>query len=347
MDKTQELMPVIDFDKVMQEVEAGYINVGTHPSGRLKIFNYSPKAQFDWRWTAETMACRGLITDLENNLVARPFPKFFSYDQLCGNIPDEPFEAFEKMDGSLGILYWLDDEPHISTRGSFVSHQAYIASAMLIHQYSHVKFDRSNTYLFEIIYPENRIVVDYGDRSELVLLAVIDTETGVEQPIPEIDMPVAKRYDIDDIQKIIDQQDDSREGFVVRFESGQRVKFKFDEYLRLHKLLTGVGPRHIWELLRSGSGLGEFIDRVPDEFYQWVRETENDLMEMFCRIESEARGAMAFAGTRKEIAERFTKCKYPSVMFAILDGKDYREIIWKMIKPSGESVFKCESLAII
>ena len=34
------------------------------------------------------------------------------------------------------------------------------------------------TYLFEIIYPENRIVVDYGDYKGLVLIDVIDNETG-------------------------------------------------------------------------------------------------------------------------------------------------------------------------
>jgi hypothetical protein len=30
---------------------------------------------------------------------------------------------------------------------------------------------------------------------------------------------------------------------------------------------------------------------------------------------------------------KFQKQKYPSVLFQMLDGKDYRELIWKIIKP--------------
>lgn len=132
-------------------------------------------------------------------------------------------------------------------------------------------------------------------------------------------------------------QDGTREGFVVRFESGQRVKIKFEEYKRLHKLLTGVSPKAIWEVLRSGSDLSQVIERVPDEFFQWVRETENHLRAAFATIEATARGQMTFGGSRKEIAERFKQCQYPSVTFAMLDGKDYSDQIWRMIQPGGNT----------
>ena len=95
------------------------------------------------------------------------------------HLPNEPFEVYEKLDGSLGILYWLGDEPYIATRGSFESPQAQIATELL-RAYDLSGLDRRRTYLFEIIYPENRIVVNYDDRRELVLLAIIDTATGRE-----------------------------------------------------------------------------------------------------------------------------------------------------------------------
>jgi len=151
-----------------------------------------------------------------------------------------------------------------------------------------------------------------------------------------------KRYDgIEQFDELMANQDATREGFVVRFQSGQRVKIKFDEYKRLHKLLTGVSPKAIWEVLRSGSDLSQVIDRVPDEFYQWVRETENDLREAFATIEAKARAEMRFGGSRKELAERFKQCEHPSVMFAMLDGKDYTDQIWRMVKPSGKA-FRCD-----
>ena len=334
----------LNVDAILAEIDAGYINKQKHPTAPLWILNYSQRAQFDWHWTRETMQCRGLIVDDQWNVVARPFEKFFSAEQLNGVVPAEPFEAYEKMDGSLGILYFFDGKPQIASRGSFTSEQAQRATAMLSSKYADARFDSDYTYLFEIIYPENRIVVDYGDREELVLLAIIETATGKEWPLHAYEsvFPVVKKYDgFSQFDEIMTTQDDSREGFVVRFESGQRVKIKFDEYKRLHKILTGISPRAIWEMLRAGSGLSSIIDRVPDEFYQWARETENDLRAQFAAIESTARNEMTFIGTRREIAERFKACKYPSVMFSMLDGKAYADQIWRMVKPSGKA-FLCD-----
>jgi len=77
-------------------------------------------------------------------------------------LPQEPFEVYEKLDGSLGILYWVDDEPRVATRGSFTGVQAQRGTAILRARYGHVAFRTDVTYLFEILFPENRIVVDYG-----------------------------------------------------------------------------------------------------------------------------------------------------------------------------------------
>lgn len=334
----------LNVEAIQREIEAGYINSQQHPTAPLRILNYSQRAQFEWRWNAETMQCRGLIVDHRWNIVSRPFQKFFSVEQLNGAVPVGPFEAYEKMDGSLGILYFVDGKPQIASRGSFISDQALRASSMLATKYPDATLRRDCTYLFEIIYPENRIVVDYGDLEELVLLAVIETKTGHEMPLSQCDVgfPVVKRYDgIGQFDELMATQDGTREGFVVRFESGQRVKIKFDEYKRLHKLLTGVSPRAIWDVLRSGGDMARVVDRVPDEFFQWVRETEGCLRASFSTIEATARAQMTTGGSRKEIAARFNQCQYPSVMFAMLDGKDYSEQIWRMVRPSGKA-FRCD-----
>ena len=101
-------------------------------------------------------------------------------------IPQLPFEVFEKLDGSLGILYWLNNLPYIATRGSFESEQARHATEILHGRYQHTfsSMDTNKTYLFEIIYPENRIVVDYGEMDDLILLTVIDNQTGHESIEP-------------------------------------------------------------------------------------------------------------------------------------------------------------------
>ncbi|MEZ6141527.1 MAG: T4 RnlA family RNA ligase [Zavarzinella sp.] len=332
----------INVDAIQREIEAGYINEQHHPKLPLRILNYSQKTQFEWRWNNETMQCRGLILDRNWNIIARPFPKFFSVEQLKGVVPAEPFEVYEKLDGSLGILYFVEGEPHIASRGSFTSEQAKRATRIIQKKYAHLQLDISKTYLFEVIYPENRIVVDYGDQEDLILLAIMDTRTGTEEPLQQIGFPVVKRYDgFGHFDEILAMQNDSSEGFVVRFQSGQRVKIKFEEYKRLHRLLTGVSPRAIWDVLANGGVLADILEQVPDEFFNWVRNIESNLKAEFSRIEAIARNAMRIDGTRRELASYFQQCPYPSIMFAMLDGKDYKPQIWKLIKPAG-TAFRCD-----
>jgi hypothetical protein len=290
------------------------------------------------------MQCRGLILHDDGRIVARPFEKFFSYDQLNGKVPDEPFVAFDKMDGSLGILYWVGDDPFISTRGSFVSEQAVIGTDMIQSMAQRYKFRKDWTYLFEIIYPGNRIVVNYGRLTTLVLLAIIETETGFEINIPnDYPFPRAERYDdIADLKQVLSIQNKEKEGFVLRFRSGQRVKVKFDEYKRLHRLLTGVSPKLIWEFMLAGKPVSELMQNVPDEFFNWVRGQLDALNNRYTHIADVCTSDFKDLGDRKKTAEYFKTCKHPDVLFSMLDGKDFKKCILKKIKPVGGRAFRCD-----
>src|ERR1700735_1376579 len=205
---------------LQQMLDERMVIVQKHPGADLFIYNYTNKAQYEGVWNEITLQCRGLILDAERNIVSRPFKKFFNLEEYpADEIPDEPFEVFEKLDGSLGILYWLDDKPYIATRGSFISDQAVHASNILTEKYGDAiaKLDRNATYLFEIIYPENRIIVDYGHKDDLVLIAVIDNNTGDDLPLPHVGFPVVKKYSgIGDFNLLKDLAEENKEGFVIR-----------------------------------------------------------------------------------------------------------------------------------
>ena len=208
-------------------------------------------------------------------------------------------------------------------------------------KYSHVRFKSDWTYLFEIIFPANRIVVDYGQTEDLFLLAIIDTATGKDLPLEDIGMPIVKQFDgLTDLAAIRAIQDPLNEGFVLRFESGLRIKVKFEEYKRLHKLLTGVSPRFIWETLRDKRSFEEIIDRVPDEFYNWATDLKNRLLSRYSEIEQQCKADFKDLGDRKQTAMYFKTCEHPSVLFSMLDGKPYDDYIWKIIRPLGEQTFK-------
>ena len=321
-------------------VEHGYVHQKKHPSADYFIYNYSPMAQYEGVWNEITMQCRGLILDSNHNYIATPFTKFFNLGEMENQqIPQETFEVYDKMDGSLGILYWLDGLPFIATRGSFESDQAIRATEMLRTIYVDCisKLDKSATYLFEIIYPENRIVLDYNGEEALYLLAIIDMASGEDKELEDIGFPVVKRMDgVKDIHELKLLEAENKEGFVIKFKSGLRYKVKFEEYLRIHRIVTQVSSVSIWEYLVKGQSFEEVLDKVPDEFYQWVKETQLTLTNQYVEIERQVNLEFKVLGTRKETALYFLTCKYPTVLFAMLDQKPYGSIIWKMLKPEFE-----------
>lgn len=335
----------LDLNTLRQYEEKGLLSIKKHPTADLYSIGYTQKVQFERLWDEITLQCRGLIIDGEGNVKSRTFKKFFNLDEHKEEeIPNEPFEAFDKLDGSLGICYFIDGNPYIATRGSFESDQAKHATKVLYEKYYHL-FDQLNhscTYLFEIIYEQNRIVVDYGDLDDIVLLTLIDNETG-EESLPEIGFPIVKRYDgINDLSQLKALEENNKEGFVVRFKSGMRVKMKFAEYVRLHRIITGVSNVTVWEYLSQGKSFDELLDKVPDEFYNWLQITKKDLEDKFNQVLTENKLIFKELETRKETALYFQTQKHPSVLFSMLDGKAPDKVIWKMIRPKYSKPFNTQ-----
>lgn len=324
-------------------IAAGYVKVNRHPTADLFIYNYSESAQYERIWNAVTLQCRGLILDGQGRVVARPFSKFFNLEELVKEpIPNLPFEVYEKMDGSLGISYWVDGALHIATRGSFISEQSVKANELLNTKYAEAKVQMNPaiTYLFEIIYPANRIVLDYGSQEILVLLGMVETATGKELPLVDIGFPIIKKYDgLKDLQALKALAFDNKEGFVVKFSNNFRLKVKFEEYVRIHRIITQVSSLTIWENLMAKQSFTEILERVPDEFYDWVKITKAKLEQEYTKIENIAKSEYKELATRKETALYFQTCTYPKILFSMLDGKDYSETIWRYIRPIYERPF--------
>src|SRR5262245_28850443 len=100
----------LDYDRLPLLIEEGYITRREHPEYPLFILNYSAKCQYDKAWDRTTRACRGLILDADGNVVARCIEKFFNLSEIgtayAPMVPiGEPFEAYEKLDGSMIISY--------------------------------------------------------------------------------------------------------------------------------------------------------------------------------------------------------------------------------------------------
>lgn len=332
-------------DLLIKYVEEKLVLVQKHPNYDLYIYNYTPKVQYEKLWDEITLMCRGLILDSEMNVIAKPFGKFFNIEEHTENeLPKLPFDVYEKMDGSLGILYWIENNPFIATRGSFNSEQSIHACKVLYEKYSHIfnLLDKNSTYLFEIIYPQNKIVVDYGDMDDLVLLTIIDNNTGIER-VENIGFPIVKKYNgINDLNELKKLEENNKEGFVIRFKNGFRIKMKFSEYVRLHRIITNVSNITIWEYLSQNKSFDELLEKVPDEFYQFVKQTKKEIEQNYKNVLDQCLIDYKELNTRKETSLYFETKKHPHILFSMLDKKDYSKIIWKIIKPKYQKPFKSE-----
>lgn len=350
-----KLFDLIDKELLNWCITNEYINVTKHPYFPLYIYDYTTHCALDGAWNEATMKCRGLIVDENYNIIARPFEKFFNVEELQGlnetlkihiEIPNLPFRAFEKLDGSLGIGYWWEGKFYISTKGSFASDQAIKANEILNTKYAGVaeKLNPNYTYLFEIIYPENRIVVDYGDLEDIILTCVKNTETGedVFEDYSSI-FTCVKEYDgFTDWKKIRDMVNgDNREGFVVRFSNGFRMKMKYEDYFKKHFLKSYLTEKHVFEFYYEGKldELNETIKGIDEENKITVEKMLKKFDYHYNRIIAEAQAEFDTLGyevptePNKEIAERICKeCKYCSIVFRMIRGLDYQSDVMNQLK---------------
>jgi RNA ligase len=341
-------------------IEEGYVRQRPHPLDTgLVILNYTEKAQYDKVWNDITRQCRGLIVqaqpDGEALVVARPWPKFFNYGE---HDPadldfDETVVVQDKMDGSLGILY-CDPEAQwsISTRGSFWSDQAIHATDLYRERYEDYWAPKPGfTYLFEIIYPKNRIVLDYGDRDDLFLLDILETDTGTSVLLLGEDhgWPGPKTALLRPgtlYEALGTPPRRNAEGMVVTYGSGLKVKIKQEDYVRLHKLVTGLNERAVWEHLAGGGSLPALVAEIPDEFHEWVTIVAEEFWDRFDTVQGRAHEAyhrivadmLGLDTDRKWFAERAkAEGDLTPLLFQMLDGRDISAAIWKTLRPVGET----------
>ncbi|CAJ1943319.1 unnamed protein product [Cylindrotheca closterium] len=253
-------------------------------SGKLTIYNYIANT-----WGFFECLARGLVIDEENRrIVATPFPKFFNYGEITNAFPSGPFQAAEKMDGSLGVVFCHEGTWQVATRGSFQSSQAEWATEWFQSNVSN-KISQQHclsTILVEIIYPENQIVIDY-DFSGLVLLGAYHangreySRSELEELATEVGIRLAKLYQFESVADVLQSATSlpgDKEGWVLRFPSGYRMKIKGDEYCNLHRSHSMCTPLNIWNtMMKSNEDMKKFSDSMPEEFAVDVGRIEQNL----------------------------------------------------------------------
>lgn len=342
--------------KLYQYYMDGIVVKQEHPTLPLIIWNYTDKVQYDRLWDETLLYCRGLITDTRGNIIVKPFSKFFNFEEIEDKsiIPwkDSYVLVQEKIDGSLGILFNYNRQWIMSTRGSFVSDQAKRGMEIVMEQCNISKLDPNFNYLVEIVYPENRIVVEYGEQF-VTFLSIFNHEKELSWNESKIFLNllgINQKHIVDTIKLIkVDEQTiydlksqnlKNKEGYVFRFyPSNFRMKIKFEDYVNLHKTLSHLSTTLIWESLKDDKDIVTMLKDVPDEIFAHVADYAATLTNEFDKtarlVEDIFKELSKDIKDRKEFAIKVNTLpkRYHGILFKLFDNKTYDELIWKLIKP--------------
>ena len=328
---------------------------------------YTKHCQFENHWDEYTILARGIVTNEDGTAINRPFPKFFNLGEH-GHENDafnwnEEIEVTEKIDGSLIIVTFYNHQMIVNSKGSFTSEHARFAKKWIdenLSKWAEQGKAQSKpcayTYLFEAVFPVPSDievkVINYGDRADLTLLAIINTSDGSEYSYAQLNefaqslqIPLAPRYEFTDKDAFITAVRarptiQEGEGLVLRFtESGKRVKVKSNIYLLLHRLISGANRKAILTLLIEGKDIEEIYAPLPDEFYNdvkgWVVEFKTEYKRIQDTVAEAAIKVQAIDGRKEQARIIYQNPKYAEIrglIFTAVDGYDISQNIWAFMK---------------
>jgi len=349
-----------DFDRLLTglevEVEKGYVN--KIDNGELSLFNYRQSCQNDKAWNDFSLVARGIVLHIPSQkIVALPFPKFFNYGENGYDLPKLDFYTTEKLDGSLGIIYFWDGRWRVNTRGAFESWQSNWAEEWLRSHIQVEKLSKNTTYLTEIIIHENRIVINYSFEG-LVLLSAYSTETGEEYTPQQLDRvaaecrgfkrPLYYSQPFKELLTVAESLPANQEGFVVRFSDGTRVKIKGAEYCRIHRLISDVTPLGVWRSMMACDDLSKIRLKLPEEYRndydRIILLMDNKVDTLIAQLEADRKKASFLSDKElglslkqfSQISQKFLfKVRKQNFLEKIKTAGDARERFFKTFRPTG------------
>jgi RNA ligase len=315
---------------------SGKLRKSVHPTLDLTIWNYTDLVQFEKSWDPITLSARALVTNSAGEIIARSFPKFFNFEESRHVSLGFDYNVYKKLDGSLILLFNYLGNWVVSSRGSFVSEQAEKARELLASKNLEL-LDKSLCWSFEIVYPENRIVVNYAGDTRLVFLAAFD-KYGREHldainSVINAGFPVVEHVPFDTFENLKAKNIPNEEGYVLRYNvTGERVKIKFETYIKLHRLMSNITVPRIFKWIVTGDT--ESLAAVPDELYSWVCEIKDEIEKQRLDIFTECKDFLASLPenlSKKDLAHHISDHKYRHILFKIHANMDPSILIYKLI----------------
>ena len=346
--------------KVVLPIEEGYFNIIPNKFCGLDCYLITP--EIDAKWNKNNLFYRSLITDKEGTVLSSGFPKFFNYGEKPDCYPDpEQFNDWvieDKQDGSLCIVEFVNGQFSMRTRGTstYKTLVNYKDFEFLFEKYpkvkKHVQENSNYSFLFEIVTPNNVIVIRPKE-IDFYFLGAVDKNTLKMATNEEVlnmwkNMgcpPTPQKYYFQNVKSISQISEfvkewKGKEGVVLSYNNNQnRIKLKSLWYITIHRIKSQLNSENNLIDFYVECGMPEhsvFQNKIEKEFDFEIAEQLKDeilrISEIADKVKREIEHMKEFAHTmgrfetRKEqaryVMENYGKSKKSSFVFDILDGKE-------------------------
>ena len=310
---------------------------------------------------------RGIKFDVNGNLIARPFHKFFNWGEKEAEMAhfdfNQPFVIMDKLDGSMIHPMMVDNKiMWCSKMGpTDVAQQAakFVETHPEYIEFVEAAMGGGYTPIFEWCSRQQRIVVDYPEDA-LILTAVRDMRTGHYISMPSMKakaehygIPVVKTWNgtfngINAFMEAVGGEEQC-EGYIIRFENGHMVKLKNAWYLNLHRAKSELdNERNVWRLVLNQQH-DDLIAQLDDEARKALETFAEKVSGYVKLLSSRYHAGVTHAAkawpARKDFAINFAqKTDHPSVVFKILDGKDPFDAVTEYLLAHSSNAAKMEGV---
>ena len=299
---------------------------------------------------------RGIILNEKDNwsVVSYSYDKFFNYGESCASKIDwDSARIYDKLDGSLMILYYYDNQWQVQTSGTAdatgeVNGFNFNFSQLFWRVFNELNYplpeEKNLCFIFELLTPYNRVVVQQLENN-LVLHGVRNRDTlGEETPdrlAGKYGFNLVKTFSLNSWQDVIDSAEKLEptegEGYVICDRYFNRVKVKSSRYVALAHFRSSFSTRKMLSIIVNNEG-DEFLNYYPEwtNYYQEIQKKYEDLVTQIDRDYQKYQDIEI----QKDFAFAIKHLPYNGILFALRSGKS------QSIKEglAKTSIFKLEIL---
>lgn len=333
-------------EQLNKEVERGMVRRAYSEDGRLAIYTYTPKCEFENEWTPIQRMCRGLVVNAAGKIIIRCVPKF--YNMGDSHAPDKVDIETEELKG--GVIYTEKNDGYliqikndseygliVTSKGSFTSKYVQFVKEYIRESIPYLEKDW--TYICELccnFEGDEGIIVTKHDVPRLIVWEVLDADghsiiddfyLGSHLP-PNFEL--TRRFNAFEYLDYMQRED--VEGTVLVFPetldpaglTPLRVKHKTDAFFIKHRAISQCTKKHCFELWAKGDNLQDLP--IPDEFMKQMQNWYKEFDVAFTRRKewvkhwTDTLSDLSDKGLAQNTSLAFTPAE-KSMLFASRNGK--------------------------